>query len=152
MPATSDATDGRRIAAAACYDLTADRDAGIIRVIGNERLWLKNDIRAYLVDLEAAIVRCQLRTGAVRILVDLTGSPIQKPEVVGEFRRVNDIITERDKVALVVRGVLAKMQTSRVSNTANIRAFMTWQEACAWLGISEAFEKGDAADRPAKAA
>lgn len=114
-----------------------DKKTGLIRSHSSGFLEVE-EVRRYLADLKSAVSEARRHSGAVRLLIDSTGSVVQSAEVMEEFMRAESLITgANDRMALIVPSSLSRIQASRNFSSDREKAFTSEAEALEWLKASE---------------
>jgi hypothetical protein len=115
------------------YRIFLDERLGVIRtdVCG---FWEADDGVIYFDQLARFIDIARRRFGSVKVLVDRRESPIQSAAVAAQMRTANArLYRPEDRLAIVVDSSLLLMQLRRLFSHAGSRAFLSSEEAEAWL-------------------
>ncbi|MFN3435568.1 MAG: hypothetical protein ACK4ZY_14350 [Sphingomonas sp.] len=119
------------------FTFAFDPSARILTITG-EGLWSLSTLTAFSAEALARGGALRLRHGQFAVLNDVRKMPIQLPEVA----RGLEILTAKSAaittapIAVVVGSVLSKIQVERVVNAPNTKAFLTIEEAKAWLALN----------------
>ena len=115
------------------FELRFDRDTRVNH-IRMEGFWTPATMAAFSAALLAKNTALHL-VGNCATLVDLRQFPVQSSEVTNAIeammKRASAIFTA--PIVAVTGSALTKFQTSRVLKADNIRVFLDWDEANAWL-------------------
>ncbi len=116
------------------YSFDFDEAAGVLRASAGG-FWSADDADAFREELRARATDARRRAGRLRLLVDGTGSQVQKPEVTDRLATLAAALIQspRDRIAVVIGSSLIKMQAERVLQTDGAQAFLSSAEANAWL-------------------
>jgi len=119
------------------FTFAFDPSARILTITG-EGLWSLSTLTAFSAEALARGGALRLRHGQFAVLNVVRKMPIQLPEV----ERGLEILTAKSAaittapIAVVVGSVLSKIQVERVVNAPNTKAFLTIDEAKAWLALN----------------
>ena len=119
--------------AEASFNLSIDEGARIIRTAG-QTLSTVAQADDYLAELGGLIAECRRRFGRARVLADRRSNPIQSDAVaerLGEASAV--LLTEQDRLAVVVDSSIAKSRVRRGFTRAGSHAFLSYAAAELWL-------------------
>jgi hypothetical protein len=109
------------------------RASGIIRVVGRG-FWTEDYVDAHFVELGRLVERVRAIGGDILALVDLSEAPVQSPGVVARITaQTGRIYRPADRIAIVVRSSLVKMQIKRAVALPNLEAFLSLNAALTWL-------------------
>jgi hypothetical protein len=115
------------------YTIDHDREAGIIR-ISVEGFWDAATAERFGADLRRPLTEAKASGRPVLVLSDARTFVVQPPEVAAIFARFEEEQGRmRDRMAMVVGSMLAKMQGERAVAGSTTRFFATPEEAEAWL-------------------
>jgi len=72
--------------------------------------------------------------GSFRFLVDARLCPVQPAETIGSFKLPHEVLKGGDdRYAVVLGSTLSKLQANRLSDDDRVRAFLSMDDAEAWL-------------------
>jgi hypothetical protein len=116
------------------YSFAFDDATGVLQASAGG-FWSAEDADRFREELRARAVDAKQRSGRLRLLVDGTGSQVQKPEVTNRLATLAaDLIqSPRDRIAVVVGSSLIKMQAERILQSDGAQAFLSSAQARAWL-------------------
>jgi hypothetical protein len=115
------------------YRIDYDRQAGIVRV-SVEGFWDVATAERFGADLRRPMNEAKTSGRPVLVLSDARKFVVQPPEVAAIFARIEEEQGPlRDRLAMVVTSILAKMQGERAVAGSTARFFATPEEAEAWL-------------------
>jgi hypothetical protein len=116
------------------YGFDFDERTGVLRASATG-FWSAEDADRFRDELRVRAVDAKQRSGRLRLLVDGTGSQVQKPEVTNRLATLAaDLIqSPDDRIAVVVGSNLIKMQAERILQSDGAQAFLSSAEAKAWL-------------------
>lgn len=126
----------------------AEADAGVIYVIGRG-FWTDDIVNQHFAELRrtASLVRRQSKF--VRVLVDLRLASVQSPAVAGRIKEETRLIwTDRDRIAVVIQSVLAKLQIDRIVSNGNHASFIAIEDARKLLGLRQLERLANSSVRP----
>lgn len=110
-----------------------DEQAGLIRVRG-EGLYSLSQVEEHFRTLGATIAHIRASHGRVRVLVDIRDGVVQSAEVAQAVSRWQGrLYSPGDRVALIVKSALHKMQMRRVVNLQITEMFVSETAARTWL-------------------
>lgn len=125
----------------------ADIDIGVVYVIGRG-FWTDDMVDRHFMELRRTAALVRRNAACVRVLVDLRNASVQSPAVAARIKAETRLIwTERDRIAVVLQSVLAKMQINRVVDHGNHASFVAIEDAHRWLGLREGKRLEDQAAR-----
>lgn len=116
------------------FEVVADRDLRLLSV-SMHGFWDDATMTAYRQTLRATMDRLQRDVGCARILIDMTGYPIQPKQIAeghGALLRGTAQLPGL-RVALVMQSALSKIQATRLAANIDHRKFDTREAALEWL-------------------
>jgi hypothetical protein len=116
------------------FSFELDSEAGVL-VARCRGFWSVEDAEHYCDRLEVEASCARRLSGRLRLLVDIVGQSVQSGEVMQSLFRGKAIAlrTALDRVAVVQRVALGKLQTGRVISSGQSRVFDSAAEAMEWL-------------------
>ncbi len=110
-----------------------DASSGLIRVNGLG-FWNSGEIDVILDGIARLVGVARSQSEQVRVLIDLGDNGAQMGDTVDRLKkRSASIYATGDRIAIVLRSSLLKMQVARVERSAESRTFSTVEEAEGWL-------------------
>ena len=116
------------------FTVDTDEPAGLLH-LKLAGFWTSDTVRGFIAALLPAVEQMQRRVGGYSILSDSTEFPVQSPEVSEQFTRIMAAGAgrSRGRTAIVVAGMLNKLQAQRIFKGPHVGVFLTRDEALAWL-------------------
>jgi hypothetical protein len=115
------------------FSVRSDRRGGLIHT-AVQGYWSMGDADAYFTTLRDHIAVARRHSGHARVLTDRRGNPVQSPDVAQRMQRANqELFESTDRLAILVDSRLVEMQIRRLLTHAGSRAFLSFDEALAWL-------------------
>ncbi len=106
---------------------------GLITVTG-EGFWQDAGVQEHFAQLRLVVERARRLNGAVRGLIDLTRSAVQRPSLIEDIRsNAHQVWRPSDLVAIAAPAALLRLQMNRVAQFSSFRIFATIDDARAWL-------------------
>lgn len=110
-----------------------DEAKGLVHVYGRGS-WTMRQIDEHFAQLTLLLARQRERAGQVLVLVDLTNADVQPPEVIHRIRQATtQLYCDQDRVAVIVRTSLLKLQMRRAAEARNTEFFVSRNAALTWL-------------------
>lgn len=106
----------------------------MIRVVG-EGFWSEAIVHAYFAELRKFVQERRLDHKKIRIFLDICGAPAQSANIVDQILAgLNEMLAPDDKLAVVVKTVISKLQSERLGKQVGThRVFTSVADAEAWL-------------------
>lgn len=115
------------------FTVDYDDRIGIIRC-RSEGFLTVADVHEYGRISADAVTRCRRKFGKVRMMVHSMESTVQSAEVMAAVADSNWEMTDPgDRMAVVVRTMLAKLQAARTFQSDRTKVFLTEAEALRWI-------------------
>lgn len=97
--------------------------------------WSMEDTDSFIRDFKVAADDLRNCTDRLNIIMDGSDCAVQSSAVMEKLNKFYQSVLrcESDKIAIIARSTLLKMQTERLLNNSKIRGFTSIDEARAWL-------------------
>ena len=116
------------------YNLEFDEQTRVLsqRASG---FWNLEEFRRYHAEFAALLSRIRSDGRPIKMLFDSRDMPPQSAEVVNAFSKMTsaDDMNADGRVAILVSGMLSKLQAQRISDNPLVKSFNDEAEARAWL-------------------
>ena len=109
-------------------------EEGAILILERTGFWSPGDADQHFSALAAQLSRQRRRHGRARVLVDLNAVSVQAKEVTKNIQQgAAQAYKAGDRVALVTKSALVRLQLQRITGPAETMAFETMDAALRWL-------------------
>lgn len=118
------------------FEIDVDESRGLIefRLAGHWRMETVARFRVGLANAYDRLARKGHASGSLLILADCRAHGVQPQDIMAALADLaQELTTVAKRTAVVVAGMLHKMQVERVSPDDRIRTFSDYEEATAWL-------------------
>ena len=108
---------------------------GAVYIIGRG-FWNDDIVDKHFLELRQMAALARRNAASPRVLVDLRDASVQSPAVAARIKNETLLIwTDADRIAVVLRSTLARMQINRVVDSGNHASFIAIEDARQWLGL-----------------
>lgn len=97
--------------------------------------WSMEEADSFMMAFRAASDKLRDRTSVLNVIMDGSGCAVQSPAVMEKLDTFYKSVLrcEGDRIAIISRSTLLKMQTERLLNNDRIRGFVSIDEARDWI-------------------